>query len=103
MSVAPPAPHLRETGSAGAVGVHAASSLPRDQEGMHMEPKVARIHQLIADGFTLAEIDSDHGVVEAHLLRGATRVTVRLLPSEAERLLYEVDSARLRVRRLLRP
>jgi hypothetical protein len=69
-----------------------------------MEPKVARIHQLIADGFVLSEIDSDHGVVEVRLLRGATRVSVRLLPSEARSLLYEASPRRaLLARRLLRP
>lgn len=56
--------------------------------------KVARIHQLMADGYELTDIDSDHGCIEAHLRRGPQVLAVRLLPSEAEVLLF--GSRRLR-------
>lgn len=54
-----------------------------------MEPKLARIHELIADGFVLTEIDSDHGAIEAALRRGSTRITIRLTREDALKLLYD--------------
>lgn len=54
-----------------------------------MEPKLARIHDLIADGFVLTDIDSDHGAIVAALRRGRTRITVRLDRHDAVKLLYD--------------
>lgn len=53
-----------------------------------MHPKVARIRQLMDDGFDLENIDSDHGAVEVHLRREDLRLSIRLLPNEAKTYLY---------------
>lgn len=52
-----------------------------------MHDKLAQLRRLLADGYTIEDIDSDEGVVEATLTRRGRRATVRLYPSDAERLL----------------
>lgn len=61
--------------------------------------KVDELRRLIAEGYTLENIESDRGVVEATLRRGDRVVQVRFFPSEAESLLFapvRVRAARYR-------
>ena len=50
--------------------------------------KLEQVRRLLADGYTVEDIDSDHASVVARLRRGGRSVTIRFHPSEAERILY---------------
>ena len=54
-----------------------------------MAEKVETLRRLLREGYTVEDVASDHGALEAHLRRGASRVVLRLLPSEADALLRD--------------
>lgn len=65
-----------------------------------MQDKMATLRRLMNEGYELEEIDSERGVLLATFHRGGHRATLRLFPSDAERLLYHVPrTALVRVRR----
>lgn len=53
-----------------------------------MQDKMATLRRLIDDGYHLEEIESESGCVQATFRRAGHRATIRLFPSDAERLLY---------------
>lgn len=54
-----------------------------------MAEKVETLRRLLREGYEVEDVASDHGAVEARLRRGGQRVTLRLLPSEADALLRD--------------
>lgn len=52
-----------------------------------MASKLDQVRRLLAQGYELEEVESDRLAMEARFRRGASVVTVRFLPSEAEALL----------------
>lgn len=60
-----------------------------------MQAKLAHVKRLLDDGFELAEVESDAGVVSATFRRYGQLVVVTFLPSEAEALLLAKGPLRL--------
>lgn len=60
-----------------------------------MQTKLTHVRRLLDEGYELAEVESERGVVEATFRRYGQTVTVRFLPSEAEALLLAKGSLRL--------
>ena len=53
-----------------------------------MQDKMATLRRLMNEGYELEDIDSERGCVQATFQRQGRRATLRLYPSDAERLLY---------------
>lgn len=57
-----------------------------------MQDKMATLRRLMSDGYHLEDIDSEAGCVQATFHRAGHRATVRLFPSDAEKLLFKAPS-----------
>jgi len=55
--------------------------------GPRLHAKLERLRRLMEQGYDLAEVDSDHGVVEATFRRRGLVVKVTFAPHEAEAIL----------------
>lgn len=60
-----------------------------------MQAKLAHVRRLLDEGYELAEVQSDRGVVEATFRRFGQVTVVKFLPSEAEALLLAKGPLRL--------
>lgn len=54
-----------------------------------MAYKLAELRRLLDEGYSLEEVESDNGWVEARFRRGSLLKVIRFLPSEAEALLLK--------------
>ena len=65
-----------------------------------MQDKLATVRRLMREGYELQDIETERGCVLATFARAGQRTTVRLFPSDAERILYAPrDMGRVWLRR----
>lgn len=95
--VPPDTPYMLPQGGKGVTG----PNLPwRDVTMEPLHPKLARVNELIADGFDVDDVSSDHGAVDVWLTKDDVRTTIRISRREAAEILWGKPT---RTARLLTP